>query len=62
MKFKETNQICSPLKIIQSINAESSSDRDNRSTYSAAFMKARNSLLVSCRDRKKTEDSETVSF
>ena len=29
MKFKETNQICSPLKISQSINAESSCDLEN---------------------------------
>ena len=28
----------------------------------AAFMKARNSFVVSCRERKKTEDSENVFF
>ena len=28
----------------------------------AAFMKARNSLVVWCRERKKTEDSENVFF
>ena len=33
-KFKETNQISSPLKISQSINAESSCDRNNKSVYS----------------------------
>ena len=35
MKFKETNQICSPLKISQSINAEHSTcDRKNKGMYS----------------------------
>ena len=28
----------------------------------AAFMKARNSLVISCKERKKTEDSENVFF
>ena len=28
----------------------------------AAFMKARNSLVVCCRERKKTEDSENAFF
>ena len=31
VKFKETNQSCSPLKISQSINAESACDRNNKS-------------------------------
>ena len=30
--------------------------------YIAAFMKARNSLVVSCRERKITEDSENFFF
>ena len=34
MKFKETNQICSPLKISRSINAESACDRNNKGMYS----------------------------
>ena len=28
----------------------------------AAFLKARNSLVVVCRERKKTEDGENVLF
>ena len=45
---KKNNQICSSLKISQSIKAESSCDRNNR--------------VVWCRERKKTEDSENVFF
>ena len=37
VKFKETNQICSPLKISQSINAESACDRNNKSMYSCFY-------------------------
>ena len=43
MKFKETNQISSPLKISQSINVElNTCDRDNK----VAFIKARESVVV----------------
>ena len=56
VKFKETNQICSPLKISQSIIAESACDRNNKS------MNARNSLVVWCIEREKTEGSEKVFF
>ena len=49
MKFKETNQICSPLKISQSINA--------------AFYKSKKFLgLFDVERRKKTEDGENVFF
>ena len=54
MKFKETNQICSPLKISQSINAESACDRNNKSMYHS-FMKAR-------KRGETKEDSENVFF
>ena len=37
VKFKETNQICSPLKISQSINAESACDRNNKGMYSCFY-------------------------
>ena len=63
MKFKQTNQICSPIKIRQSINVEySACDRNNKGTYSSVFMKARNSLVVPCREREKTEDGENLFF
>ena len=66
VKFKETNQICSPLKISQSINAESACDRNMYSCIEkaciVAFMKSRNSLVVWCIERKKTEDIEHVFF
>ena len=52
MKFKETNQICSPLKISQSINAESSCDRNNKSMYSS-FYESKKFL---------SEDSKNVFF
>ena len=54
MKFKETNQICSPLKISQSINAESACDRNNKSMYRCFY--------ESKKERGKKEDSENVSF
>ena len=37
MEFKETNQICSPLKITQSINAGNACDRNNESMYSCFY-------------------------
>ena len=37
VKFKETNQICSPLKISQPINAESACDGNNKSMYSCFY-------------------------
>ena len=43
VKLKEANQICSPLKVSQWINAESACDRK---ACIIAFMKARNSLDV----------------
>ena len=54
VKFKETNQSCSPLKISQSINAESACDRNNKSMY-RSFMKAR-------KRGETKEDSENVFF
>ena len=51
VKLKEATQICSPLKIRQSINAESACDRK---ACIIAFMKARNSLVVWCTEREKT--------
>ena len=67
MKFKENNQICSPLKISQSINAESACDRNmysciEKACIVVAFMKSGNSLVVWCIEKKKTEDSENVFF
>ena len=37
VKFKETNQIWSPLKISQSINAESACDRNKKNMYSCFY-------------------------
>ena len=37
MKFKEADHICSPLKINQSINAETACDRNNKSVYSCFY-------------------------
>ena len=47
VKFKETNQICSLLKISQSINAESSCDSNNKSMYSC-FYESNNSREWKC--------------
>ena len=61
VKFKETNQICSPLKISQSINAESSCDRNNKSMYSC-FYKSKKFLSCLISREEETEDSENVFF
>ena len=61
VKFKETNQICSPLKISQSINAESSCDRNNKSMYSS-FHESNKFLGCLMQSEEKTEDSENVFF
>ena len=61
VKFKETNQICSPLKINQSINAESSCDRNNKSMYSC-FYKSKKFLSCLIKKEEKTENSENVFF
>ena len=57
VKFKETNQICLPLKVSQSINAESACDKNNKSMYESK-------KLLSClmyREEKK-QDSENALF
>ena len=62
IKFKETNQICSPLKINQSINAESVCDGNNKTMYSCFY---ENKKFLSCLlywEEKKAGDSENVSF
>ena len=61
VKFKETNQICSPLKISQSIDAERACDKNNKA-WIVAFMKTRNPLIVWCIEGKKTEDSENMAY
>ena len=60
MKFKETNQICSPLKISQSINAESSCDK-NKNMH-GCFYESKKFLSTLFREKKKTEDSENNFF
>ena len=46
-EIEEANQICSPLKISQSINPESACDRNNKSMYSCFYerKKFRNWLM-----------------
>ena len=61
VKFKETNQICSTLKISQSINAESSCDRNNKSMYSC-FCESKKFLSCLMKREEKTEDNENVFF
>ena len=51
MKFKQTNQICSPLKISQS-TLNKARVIEITKTCTVAFMKARNSLVVSCKERR----------
>ena len=60
VKFKKTNQICSPLKISQSINAESSCDRNNKSMYSCFYESKKFLSSLIKREREKIEDSENV--
>ena len=62
-KFKQTNQIGSPLKIKQPINVgKSTCYRNNKGTCNF-FYKARNPLVVQCREkRKKTKDGANLFF
>ena len=67
MKFKQTNQICSTLKINQStLNKAYMIEKAN--AYIVAFMKARNFLFVRCREerinweKKNTKDGENLFF
>ena len=54
VKFKETNQICSPLKISQSINAESACDRNNKSMYRCFYeSKSFLSCLMHWKEKKQ---------
>ena len=59
MKFKQTNHICPPLKLTMFNKARVIEITKARTV---AFMKSRNSLVVRCRERKKTEDSENLLF
>ena len=54
MKVKGINQICSPLKISQPINAELSVCDEMTKACTVDFMKARDSLVVRCSERKKS--------
>ena len=66
MKFKQTNQICSPLKISKSkLNKAYAIEIAKACTV--AFMKARNSLVVRCGEecvnwKKKTEHGKNLFF
>ena len=61
VKFKETNQICSSLKISQSINAESAFDRNNKSMY-RCFYESKKFLSCLMYWEEKKQDSENVFF
>ena len=58
-EFKETNQICLPLKIGQSINTEQSTgDRNNKGMYSCFYERKKFLGCLMQREGKKTEDGE----
>ena len=66
MKFKQTNQICSTLKISQS-TLNKAYLIEIAKACTVAFMKARNSLVVRCREehvnwKKKLEYGQTFFF
>ena len=69
-KFKETNQICSPLQISQSINAEQlTCNRNNKGIYSCFYESKKFLVCLMDRERErerereeKTEDGENVFF
>ena len=59
MKFKQTNQICSTLKLTNQSKLNKAHVIEITKARKVAFMKSRNSLVVQCRERKtKTEDGE----
>ena len=60
VQFKETNQIYSPLKISQSIKLNKAHVIEITKACAVAFMKARNSMVFSIRERKK--HGENVFF
>ena len=53
MKFKETNQICSPLTLANQSTLNKAHVVEITKACIVAFMKARNYSVVSCRERKK---------
>ena len=62
MKFKETNQIFSPLEISQSITVECSTrERNNKGMYSH-FCESKKFLGCLIYREEKTEDGENVFF
>ena len=52
MKFKQTNQICSPLKLTNQSKLNKEYVIEITKARTVAFMKSRNSLDVRCRERK----------
>ena len=63
MKFKQTNQICSTLKISQS-TLNKAYLIEIAKACTVAFMKARNSLVVRCREERVNwkKDGENLFF
>ena len=67
MKFKQTNQICSPLKISQ-FTLNKAHVIEITKICTVAFTKARNSSVFRCREervnweKKKTENGEKLFF
>ena len=59
--YEETNQTCPSLKISQSTLYKAHVIEMTKACI-VPFMKSRNSLIVSCREKEKTEDGENVFF
>ena len=62
VEFKETNQISSPLKISQSMNAESACGRNNKSMYSCFYESKKFLSCLMYSEGKQTEYSQNVLF
>ena len=67
MKFKQTNQIAHLQKLANQSTLNKAHMIEITKACTADFMKARNSLVVRCREKhvnwkKKTEDGENLSF
>ena len=60
MKFTQTNQICSPLKLTNQSTLNKVHVIKIRKERAVALMKLRNSSVVRCEERKKTEDGENL--
>ena len=62
MSFKQTNQICSPLKLTNQSTLNKAYVIETTEARIVAFMKSRNSLVVRCRERKKKQKMVKIYF